>query len=204
MTERDLTVFTRYPEVASPTRRRVTACVAESLNKTTLVAGLRIVPINFRAGRSGGAGAAAAGACAGWALAWMAGAGGRREREKSGRSRVAVRTLSGIFESGLPACVASLRLDEGVARAGSIGAADAGAARARPRRRMYLTSMRAASLGRRCQRKAKENNVPDQHGSRLSFCSTCQTMRYPKFSYSFLMDRFLWNGPLGPVRNQLH
>ena len=59
--------------------------------------------------------------------------------------RVAVRALSGIFESGLPASVASLRLDEGVARAGSIGATDAGAARARPRRRMDLTNMGAAS-----------------------------------------------------------
>ena len=151
VTERKLTVFTRHPEVASPTRRRVTACVAESLNNTTLVAGLRMVPINFTAGRSGGAGAAAAGACAGSALASMAGVGGRREREKSGRSRVAVRALSGIFESGLPASVASLRLDEGVARAGSIGAADAGAARARPKRRrpkrrMCLTNMGAAAL----------------------------------------------------------
>lgn len=194
MTERELTVFTRHPEVASPTRRRVTACVAESLNKTTLVAGLRIVPINFRAGRSGGAGAA--GACAGWASAWMAGVGGRREREKSGRSRVAVRTLSGIFESGLPACVASLRLDEGVARAGSIGAADAGATRARPRRRMTVTNNGAASLGRRCQGKAKEKNVPDEHGSRLSFCSTCQTMRYQvRNSASFFMEWSLRNSP---------
>ena len=82
-----------------------------SLNKTTLVVGLRIVPINLRTGRSGGAGAAGAGACAGSALASMAGAG-RRETEKSGRSRVAVRALSGIFDSGLPACDASLRLDE--------------------------------------------------------------------------------------------
>ena len=150
VTERKLTVFTRHPEVASPTRRRLTACVAESLSSTTLVAGLRMVPINFTAGRSGGA--AAAGACAGSALASMAAVGGRREREKSGRSRVAVRALSGIFESGAPASVASLRLDEGVARSrSSIGAADAGAARARPKRRrpkrrMCLTNMGAAAL----------------------------------------------------------
>ena len=47
---------------------------------------------------------------AGGATAWMGGAGGRRETEKSGRSRVSVRALSGIFHSGLPS-FAALRLD---------------------------------------------------------------------------------------------
>src|SRR5208282_1458319 len=59
-TERNLTVFSRHPEASSPSRRRITACVAVSLNMATLVAGLTIVPINIRAGRSGGAGAAGA------------------------------------------------------------------------------------------------------------------------------------------------
>jgi hypothetical protein len=57
MTERNSTVFTRQPEVASPARSRVTASVAESFSKAMFVVWLTIVPINFRVGPSGRAGA---------------------------------------------------------------------------------------------------------------------------------------------------
>jgi hypothetical protein len=67
----------------------------------TLTFRLTIVPTRVSNGRSGGGGARTSCFCG--ATIAAATTGGRREAEKSGRSRVAVRALSGIAHSGLPA-----------------------------------------------------------------------------------------------------
>jgi hypothetical protein len=100
VTSRRSTERRRQPSAASPTRSLTEPLVASS-RMSAMSRGLPIaVPCSDRGGRSGsGAGDGLAidvGGCAGGT------AGGRRDAEKSGRSRVAESELMGIRHRGLP------------------------------------------------------------------------------------------------------
>ena len=73
--------------------------------------GPTMVPISAKGGDSGGGGAVGAASGGGAATAGATGAGGRRDAENSGRSRVAARALSGTVQSGFPLCEAGFGLD---------------------------------------------------------------------------------------------
>ncbi len=85
-----------------------------------LVLGLTMVPISAKGGNSCGAAATGAASGGGAAPAAMTGAGGRRDAENSGRSRVAARALSGVAQSGFPLGAAGSRLDAAPARVRSV------------------------------------------------------------------------------------
>src|SRR5579862_3853643 len=85
------------PRCASPVRRRTALCVVVSMKTASAGASPSTVPTRIRSGcRAGGGG----GGGGGTGLTATAAAGGRRDGENSGRSRVAVKALSGMAQSG--------------------------------------------------------------------------------------------------------
>src|SRR5262249_35586004 len=88
------------PETASPTCRRTRFLVGWSITTATWSISPIAVPMSVRCGGSGGGGGGGGASATG--IGAGGGAGGRRDAEKTGRSRVALRTVIGIPQSGFP------------------------------------------------------------------------------------------------------
>jgi hypothetical protein len=87
-----------YPSWPPPMGRRTIWCVFSSMNTPICVGSPTMVPTSVRGGRSGLGGTGGAG----FATVATSGAGGCRDGEKIGRSRVADKSASGTAHSGLP------------------------------------------------------------------------------------------------------
>src|ERR1700726_438068 len=98
---RESTERTIQPDATSPTWTRTRVFVVRSSTTATFLGLPQAVPTSVRSGCSGSAGlGGGGGAVTRWAT--TGGMGGRRDAEKTGRSRVASSALIGIPHSGLP------------------------------------------------------------------------------------------------------